>query len=278
MTVEKDTAAETDAAAEKDAAVEESPATAPEGGATVRRSPITVRRLIRDVSSVLIISGLLLVADAAATILWQEPVTAVIAAIKQANVDTRLLSEHATPLSGHDLRALRAARTQRARVAYLARRESRQARTGQAVGRILIPKIGVSFAVIQGTDAPSLERGPGHYPDTAFPGLGRTVAIAGHRTTYLAPFRHIDSLRPGDRIELRMPYAHFTYRVQRTQIVLPTALWVTHDVGYDRLVLSACNPLYSAAQRIIIFAQLASVQPTAEAAAGGPLKTTTLRG
>ena len=71
-----------------------------------------------------------------------------------------------------------------------------------------------------------------------------------------------------------MPYAKFTYRVQRTQIVLPTALWVTRDVGYDRLVLSACNPLYSAAQRIIVFARLTAVQPTAEAAAGGPARTT----
>jgi sortase A len=58
-----------------------------------------------------------------------------------------------------------------------------------------------------------------------------------------------------------MPYGRFTYRVERLKIVLPTALWVTHNVGYDRLVLSACNPLYSAAQRIIVFARLSSVKP-----------------
>jgi len=60
-----------------------------------------------------------------------------------------------------------------------------------------------------------------------------------------------------------MPYARFTYVVQRRKIVLPTALWVLRNVGYDRLVLSACNPLYSAAQRIIVFARLQEVQPTA---------------
>ncbi len=125
----------------------------------------------------------------------------------------------------------------------------------------MISKIGASYDVVQGTDTSSLEKGPGHYPATAFPGLGQTVAIAGHRTTYLAPFRHIDALRPGDRILLKMPYAQFTYVVQYHRIVLPTALWVTKNVGYDRLVLSACNPLYSAAQRIIVFARLSQMVP-----------------
>ena len=68
-------------------------------------------------------------------------------------------------------------------------------------------------------------------------------------------------LKSGDRIVLKMPYAVFTYAVQYRRIVLPTAVWVTNNVGYERLVLSACNPLYSAAQRIIIFARLKSVTP-----------------
>jgi sortase A len=148
------------------------------------------------------------------------------------------------------------------RISFLARREQRQVGTGAAIGRIVIGKIGASFDIVQGTDTSSLEKGPGHYPGTSFPGLGETVAIAGHRTTYLAPFRHIDSLSPGDRIVLKMPYAQFTYVVQYRKIVLPTALWVVNNVGYDRLVLSACHPLYSAAQRIIVFARLQEVQPT----------------
>ncbi len=119
----------------------------------------------------------------------------------------------------------------------------------------------MNFDIVQGTDEATLEKGPGHYPATAFPGLGQTVAIAGHRTTYLAPFRNINALHTGDKIVLRMPYATFTYVVQYQKIVLPTALWVTDNVGYERLVLSACNPLYSAAQRIIIFARLASERP-----------------
>jgi sortase A len=98
--------------------------------------------------------------------------------------------------------------------------------------------------------------------------MGLTVAIAGHRTTYLAPFRHIDELVPGNQIIVTMPYGRFTYRVQYHRIVLPTALWVTHNVGYDRLVLSACNPLYSAAQRIIVFARLQTFVPVGAALTG----------
>jgi sortase A len=220
-----------------------------------------VRRLIRDISSVLIISGLLLLIDAGVTLVWQEPVTAVIGKVKQSEINKRFLSFTTTPLSPVDARALVSVKSERKRIAYLARREERQVGTGDAVGRIVISKIGASFDVIQGTDASSLEKGPGHYPETSLPGLGQTVAIAGHRTTYLAPFRHIDAIAPGDHIEVKMPYADFTYTVQYHRIVVPTALWVTKNVGYDRLVLSACNPLYSAAQRIIVFAKLSNAQP-----------------
>jgi sortase A len=226
-----------------------------------------MRRFIRDISSVLIISGLLVLLDAGVTIVWQEPVTAVIGTIQRGSINKRFLSFETTPLSPIDVHALDNVKSQRSRISYLARREERQVTTGDAVGRIVISKIGASFDVVQGTDASSLEKGPGHYPSTSLPGLGQTVAIAGHRTTYLAPFRHIDALKPGDRIVLTMPYARFTYVVQYHRIVLPTALWVTHNVGYDRLVLSACNPLYSAAQRIIVFAKLSQEQPLGAARA-----------
>jgi sortase A len=207
---------------------------------------------------VLIISGLLLVLDAGATLIWQEPVTAVIAMIKRGEINQHYLA--GVPLTGLDQHALSSLSTPSDRIRFLARREQRDVPTGAAIGRIVIGKINASFDIVQGTDTSSLEKGPGHYPATAFPGLGQTVAIAGHRTTYLAPFRHIDSLHSGDRIDLKMPYATFTYVVQSQKIVPPTALWVTHNVGYDRLVLSACNPLYSAAQRIIVFARLQTVK------------------
>ncbi len=222
---------------------------------------LPLRRLVRDISSVLMISGLLLVLDAGLTLVWQEPVTAVIALIKRSEIDKQYLSFQTAPLTPVERHVLVKLPDYSQRIAYLARREQHLIPTGDAIGHISIPTIGASYDVVQGTDEATLEKGPGHYPGTAFPGLGQTVAIAGHRTTYLAPFRHLDALRPGDRIVLKMPYAIFTYTVQYHQIVLPTALWVTNNVGYERLVLSACNPLYSAAQRIIIFARLKSVTP-----------------
>lgn len=220
-----------------------------------------MRRLIRDISSVLILSGLLLVLDAAVTLVWQEPVTAAIGLVLRGEVNQRYLSYRTAPLSVVDQDALAGLRSRRERIGYLARSEQRQVPTGDGIGHIEIPKIGASYTIVQGTDELSLEKGPGHYPATALPGMGQTVAVAGHRTTYLAPFKRINELAPGDKIVIKMRYGRFTYIVQFHRIVLPTALWVTHNVGYERLVLSACHPLYSAAQRIIVFARLRSVQP-----------------
>jgi sortase A len=221
----------------------------------------SMRRLIRDISSVLILAGLLLVLDAGVTLVWQEPVTAAIGLVLRGQVNDRYLSYRTAPRSTIDVGVLNHLRTPTERVSFLARRLARQVRVGDAVGTISIPEIGAGYTIVQGTDELSLEKGPGHYPTTALPGLGRTVAVAGHRTTYLAPFRRINELHHGDLITVRMPYGRFVYQVQHTQIVLPTALWVTNDVGYDRLVLSACNPLYSAAQRIIVFARLQTATP-----------------
>jgi len=217
-------------------------------------------RLLRDLSLVLIISGLLLLADAGVTLLWQEPLTAVIALVKRDEINKNFLSYRAAPLSELDRSALAAIQSVRERVAYLARQERRAVRAGDGIGTIQLPNIG-TYTVVQGTDTSSLEKGPGHYPQTAFPGVGQTVAIAGHRTTYLAPFRHLDAVRPGQQIVLTMRYARFTYTVQYNRIVTPTAWWITRNIGYDRLVLSACNPLYSASQRIVVFARLKQMVP-----------------
>jgi sortase A len=221
-----------------------------------RHRSSTARRLLRDLAWVLIITGSLLLIDAAVTLLWQEPVTAVVALIKRGDINKRYLSYRTSPLSTPAQRHLQALRNERAKIAFLAGQELRVVRAGDAVGRIDIPRIGLNELVVQGADESSLEKGPGHYPTTALPGLGRTVAVAGHRTTYLAPFRHIDALKPGDPIILQMPYGRFVYTVQYHRIVSPYAWWITNNVGYDRLVLSACNPLYSAAQRIVVFARL----------------------
>ncbi|MCW2953360.1 MAG: sortase family protein [Conexibacter sp.] len=218
-------------------------------------------RALRAVSTVLIVAGALLLADAGVTLAWQEPVSALLARVQQDKLSGQLGTiERAAP-TPLQAKALRSLGSDRRKIAFLARVARRTAKTGEPIGRIRIPKIGADFVVVQGTDSASLRKGPGHYPATSFPGLGATVAIAGHRTTYLAPFRNVNELKPNDQIVLEMPYGRFTYAVEKTQIVPPTQVSVTRDVGYERLVLSACHPLYSAAKRIIVFARLRSEQP-----------------
>jgi sortase A len=120
--------------------------------------------------------------------------------------------------------------------------------------------------VVKGTDTPDLESGPGIYSETSFPGVAGTTAIAGHRTTYLAPFRHIDELHGGNRILLNMPYAHFTYTVIGQRVVLPTDVSAAvSNVGYSRLVLSACTPLFSAEKRLLVYARLTKTVPVGAA-------------
>jgi sortase A len=119
-----------------------------------------------------------------------------------------------------------------------------------------MPTLDRSFVVVQGVGTSALRKGPGHYSETALPGQRGTVAVAGHRTTYLAPFRTIDRLRRGQPVVIEMPYGRFTYRVERQRIVAPSATEVLRPAGHDRLVLTACHPLYSAAQRIVVFARL----------------------
>ena len=204
----------------------------------------------RFVAHVAIIAGILLLTEAAVTLAWQEPVSAVLAERQQDRLETEL--DRRTAELALARREATSARARRA----LATRFARQLAVGDPVGRIDLPNEGRNYVVVQGRDSEMLRKGPGHYPHTALPGQGETVAIAGHRTTYLAPFRHIDGLKRGDSIALSTPYGRFEYRVERTKVVAPTEISVTQPAGYERLVLTACHPLYDAAKRIVVFARL----------------------
>ncbi len=221
------------------------------------------RRLLRTLSWVLVVAGGLMLADAGVTLVWQEPVTAVIALMQRDSLDRQYLGPKALTraLDALDRQRLKQLRSEDRQIAYVAGRDAHRVPSGAAIGRLVIRRLGLSDLVVQGAGLGELERGPGHYGSTAFPGQGETVAIAGHRTTYLAPFRNLNLLAPGDHIVLEMPYGTFTYVVQYQRVVAPDAWWITRDVGYERLVLSACAPLFSAAQRIAVFARLVSEQP-----------------
>jgi sortase A len=223
-----------------------------------------VRKLLRPLSAVLLVIGALLLADAVTTLLWQEPVSALYSRLQQGKLDDKLATLEGTEPTAVDRRVLSRLGTLDRRLAYQARALNRRTEDGQPLGRIRIPSIGVSSVVVAGTDTADLRLGPGHYPGTPLPGARGTVGVAGHRTTYGAPFRKLDKLGKGDRIEMRMPYGTFVYRVEQRRIVAPTAIWVTRRTSYDRLILSACHPLYSAAQRIVVFARLIERKPKSD--------------
>jgi len=226
------------------------------------------RRIVRGLSTVLIAVGVLVLLDAGLTLVWQEPVTALQTKLRQHGLrgDLRALeAQGPTPL---EARALAGLKDEHRRIAFLARSLQRRTAPGDAIGRLKIPRLGADFVMVKGSDPADLRKGPGTYDGSPLPGVGGTSAIAGHRTTYLAPFRHVDQLRPGDRITVEMPYATFTYRVQRTRIVAPDRISILRDVGYDRLVLSACHPLFSAAQRIVVVSRLTRVVPLRSAVPG----------
>src|SRR4051794_40194452 len=159
---------------------------------------MTMRRALRTLSTVLIISGVLLLCDAGLTIAWQEPVSALYARVTQNRLGGDLRRLERTRPTPIERRALKKLGTTKRRLAFLARSLKRRRYEGEAAGRIRIPKIGLNFVVVDGTSPGSLRNGPGFYTETPYPGASGTVAIAGHRTTYQAPFRHVDRLRAGN--------------------------------------------------------------------------------
>lgn len=213
-----------------------------------------MHRPARIISTALITAGLVVLADAATTLLWQEPVSAAYTSLQQGKASGELDDLEAEFATG-DLGGLSlAADAAQARV--LAERFSRQIDDGDAIGRVKIPDIGLETVFFEGTDTATLQHGPGHYKVTPLPGESGSVAIAGHRTTYLAPFRKINEIDDGDEIRIEMPYGAFSYVVEKHEIVDPQDTHIINPVGYDRLILTACHPLYSAAQRWAIFAKL----------------------
>jgi sortase A len=217
--------------------------------------------------------GLLVLAYAAAVLFWRDPVTDLYNRFQQNRLESALEKEFAAwdtaaddeppPIAGSDIPPPAVqANLSRAATARDARRFTRSLEQGQAFGRIEIPGIGVEAVVVHGTRwAADLSRGPGHYEKTEVPGLGKTVGIAGHRTTFGAPFRRIDDIDAGDAITLEMPYATFRYRVFKHEIVDADDWSVIRDRGFDTLMLSACHPLYGASERWIVYARLVEVTP-----------------
>ncbi|MFV1990262.1 MAG: class E sortase [Acidimicrobiales bacterium] len=131
-----------------------------------------------------------------------------------------------------------------------------QVEVGAALATMRIPKIGLEKVIVSGVDVESLKAGPGHYRGTPLPGQAGNSAIAGHRTTYGAPFYSVNELEPGDPIFVTTVQGSFEYRVTSLEIVDPSAVYVLDPTEDNRLTLTTCNPRYSARERLIVVAEL----------------------
>lgn len=221
-----------------------------------------VHRLLHILSIALITAGVVALADVAATLLWQEPVSAAYGAYQQDRAGDRLSKLE----SEFDPGELGASGDEAARVRQLAERFEERIANGDPIGRLKVPSIGLDAVLMNGTDTGTLQKGPGRYPQTPLPGFGETTGIAGHRTTYLAPLRRINEIDDGDEVRVELPYATFSYVVEKHEIVDPRDVQIVYPVGYERVVLTACHPLYSAAQRWAVFARLKRIDTFAPSA------------
>ena len=219
---------------------------------------------------------------------WEDPFTALYTTYEQhelsSSYDHRAKSFHLEPVqhllapvrSDAVSKAARAARAEQAAQALIAaektairvdaRRYQLASHEGSALGRIVVHRLGLNMIFLDGTDESSLERGPGRDLQTSMPGENRLVYIAGHRTTFLAPFSHIDALRAGDEITLELPYATFIYRVTRHVIVPATDLSVLRPGTQELLALQACHPRFFATHRYIVYARPMSITPKLKSA------------
>jgi sortase A len=217
-----------------------------------------MRRGVRLLGTLLAAAGVLTLLWALLVWQWQDPFTALYTKWKQRQLATQYekrarLFEPA--ISGETLAA------ERKSIAREARRYRISSKRGEVIGRLRVPRMGLNILLVNGTDHDTLKKGPGRDQRTFMPGENRLVYIAGHRTTYLAPFSHIDRLRSGDRVTIEVPYATFIYSVTRHRIVQATDLSVLRSPRHEVVELQACHPRFFASHRYIAFARLLRVEP-----------------
>ena len=257
----------------------------PFGRASAHASEPGRRKWLRRLGTFTLVLGVLALAYGATIYFWKDPVTDLYARWKQHQLAGELdqvfdrygagapasdgagsttdagSGTQSSPADEASSGVVAADPAFRRAVAADARHFLGRVEQGDPLGRLVIPKLDIHPVFVHGTRwGADLSRGPGHYEQTSLPGLGKVTAVAGHRTTFGAWFRNIDDLKRGDEIVLELPYGTFIYRVVAHEIVDNDDWSIIEPRGYDALVLSACHPLYSAKQRWIVYAKLATVE------------------
>jgi sortase A len=217
-----------------------------------------MRRWLRITGTVLTVAGALILIWALLVWQWQDPFTAFYTKWRQHQLASQYDKAARAYVGSISTKSLAA---ERKSIAREARRYRLHMKRGQAIGRLHVPRMGVNMILVNGTDHDTLKKGPGRDLRTFMPGENRLVYIAGHRTTYLAPFSHIDSLRPGDRVTIEVPYGTFLYTVTSHRVVAATDLSVLRSPRHELLDLQACHPRFFASHRYIAYARLVRVVP-----------------
>jgi sortase A len=212
--------------------------------------PAAVGRNLHRLGTALLVAGVLVLVWAFVVWRWSDPASGLYTRYEQHRLSSRLEAVVA---------ATRPTPPSPTAVAVAARRFRGAARPGDPIGRLAIPRLRISFVAVEGTDPASLRLGPGRDARSFMPGEGNLVYIAGHRTTYAAPFAHIDALRPGDSIRLTMPYGTFRYVVTGHSIVAAGDLRALRPRRSELLALQACHPRFFATHRYIVWARLRTV-------------------
>ena len=222
-----------------------------------------MRRAARISGTLMIVAGVAAVAWVVVVWQWQDPFTALYTKYQQhklAETFSHRLADYRPPASVRPVTTLPdgtiSVAAERRNIARAAAAYRRTLHQGDPVGRLIVPRFGLKAIVVNGTSHDDLTRGPGRELSTYMPGQNELIYVAGHRTTYLAPFSHIDELRPGDRVTLSMPYGTFEYAVTRHVIVKADDLAVLRSHGREVLALQACHPRFFATHRYIAYARL----------------------
>ena len=221
-----------------------------------------MRRAGRVAGTASIAVGVLLLVWAFVVWQWSDPFTGLYTRWEQGKLESRYAELEASfpgkarqPAAARSSRPAAKPRPTPAELRADARRFRRAVGAGEPIGRIEVPRLGLDMIMVAGTDTESLKKGPGWDERTYMPGSGELVYIAGHRTTYGAPFSHIDRLRKGDLVTLTVPYGRFRYRVTRWVIVPADDLGRLRSRGSEVVALQACHPRFSARQRYIVYAR-----------------------
>ena len=204
--------------------------------------------------------GVGVLAWSATVYFWKDPCTTAYTAYEQRRLASNLDEQFDSWRPNREPVSQSGEPTKRDDVSREAKRYRLARKDGDAIARIRIPRLDLNLVVVNGTSVSDLRRGPGRHLETYMPGEHELVYIAGHRTTYGAPFGDINELQPGDTITLELPYATIVYRVTRHRIVDDNDISVLESPHHEQLVLQACHPRFFASQRYLVYATPASVK------------------